>query len=59
MPESPRWLLRKNRPEEALASIERVKSVPHGSEHLFIFDMKDCFSDSTAGSASLVNCSQR
>ena len=31
MPESPRWLLRNGRKEEALRSIERVKGVPYGS----------------------------
>lgn len=38
MPESPRWLLRRGRDEDALASIERVKTVPHGSTLFNPFD---------------------
>ncbi|KAK9900117.1 general substrate transporter [Cystobasidium minutum MCA 4210] len=64
MPESPRWLLRQNRPEEALASIERVKSVPRGSkdpevEKMF-HEQKDAIDyENQVGKAGWIDCFRR
>lgn len=39
MPESPRWLLRQGRDEEAKKSIQRVKRVPYGTENRDVTQM--------------------
>lgn len=61
MPESPRWLLRNDREDEALRSIQKVKGVPydtHDNEAMKMFnEQKDAVSyEREIGSAGWLDC---